>query len=196
MHNECNMTLQEVWCVQQFCRMVLVPIHRLTRRLLGFIVIALALVVTCFLFEQMRHIYHQHLKFRRLQNYRQYVDDVTKDMAKLESLANKSSFSVDQLFIMLGQPLPTKDSSLNLSHDSNNVNDSRINRWQLLWWLCIQTEAAKFFLNLSQKNMLKLKNKNKVKMFTYPRVIIVENKNWHNYWRYVTLFIWYIYYNI
>ncbi|XP_034249104.1 uncharacterized protein LOC117649983 [Thrips palmi] len=108
--------------------MVLVPIHRLTRRLLGFLAIALALVATCFLIEQMRHIYHQHLKFGRLQTYGHFVDDVTKDMIKLENLANKSSLSVDQLFIMLGQPLPTKEVSFNFSHNSNNMNDSQSNR--------------------------------------------------------------------
>ncbi|KAJ1528084.1 hypothetical protein ONE63_008001 [Megalurothrips usitatus] len=108
--------------------MVLVPIHCVTRRLLGLFGVALCLVAFVLFLGQVHHLYQQHLKFRRLESYSRYVDDVTNDLVKLENLANKSSLSVDQFLIMLGgqQPMQTKRSETVTNSTYNTVHDQTI----------------------------------------------------------------------
>ncbi|KAK3908187.1 Solute carrier family 2, facilitated glucose transporter member 2 [Frankliniella fusca] len=102
------------------CRMVLVSINRVTRRLLGLFAILLALAALLLFFGQMRYVYHQHLKFKRYESYSRYVDDVTNDLLKLEKLANNSNINMDQFFVALGQqPVHEKENSLNISQITN-----------------------------------------------------------------------------
>lgn len=101
--------------------MVLVPIHRVTRRLLGLFAILLALAALLLFLGQLRHAYQQHLKFKRYETYSRYVDGVTNDLLKLEKLANNSNISMDQFFVALGQPPQhEKEKSLNITENTSN----------------------------------------------------------------------------
>jgi len=103
--------------------MVLVPIHRVARRLLGLIAIILALVAILILLGQMRNVYQQHQKFRRFESYSQYVGDISNDLVKLEAIANQSNLSMDRIYIMLGQrTVRSKQEPINPNQDRSNTS--------------------------------------------------------------------------